>query len=407
MIGIINWLKGFLRITITGKGTERFLNLCGNKNIVLWDIVHIDDGYELSISIKAFKGLRPIVRKTKVKVVIREREGLPFFVSTVNKRKIFLLGSIFAVFVWAISGYFLWNIEITGNYYITKEQIEDYLYENNIHIGMQKKKLHIESLEENMRATFPQIKWISGKLDGTTLLIDLKESEIKSEQIVFEENVSYNLVAHVDGQIESIIVREGIPKVKQGDLVTKDTVLVEGLVPVMNDDGTVREELTVKSDADIYIRYEMPYEEKLPQKYIAKQYTGRTKKISYIRFGEKEILLGKEPNYLVSDTIINEGAFQIFKQLRLPIRWGSFTHREYLNKEVLYSKEEASEILREKFMNFLDSLSEKGVQIIEKDVKIEKDNLNWLLRGSIIVSEPVRNLVPYEKSLEGAMEKTE
>ncbi len=404
MIGIINWLKGFLRITISGKGTERFLNLCGNKNIVLWDIVHIDEGYELNISIKAFKGLKPIVRKTKVKVVIREREGLPFFVSTVNKRKIFLMGSLIALFVWAMSGYFLWNIEITGNYYITKEQLEDYLYENNIHIGMQKKKLHIESLEESMRVAFPQIKWISGKLDGTTLFIDLKESEIKSEQMVFEENISYNLVAHVDGVIESIIVREGIPKVKQGDMVTKDTVLVEGLVPVMNDDGTVREELAVKSDADIYIKYEMPYEEKLPQKYITKQYTGRTKKISYIRIGENEIALGSEPNYLVSDTVINEGFFRIFKQLRLPIRWGSFVHREYLNIEVLYTREEASEILKNKFTNFLHSLSEKGVQIIEKDVKIERDNQDWLLRGNIIVSEPVRNLVPYEKSTEGAME---
>ena len=53
---------------------------------------------------------------------------------------------------------------------------------------------------------------------------------------------------------------------------------------------------------------------------------------------------------------------------------------------------------------FLHSLSEKGVQIIEKDVKIERDNQDWLLRGNIIVSEPVRTLVPYEKSTEGAME---
>ena len=43
--------------------------------------------------------------------------------------------------------------------------------------------------------------------------------------------------------------------------MTKDTVLVEGSVPVMNDDGTVRELLNVKSDADVYIK-EVDYEKK-------------------------------------------------------------------------------------------------------------------------------------------------
>lgn len=404
MIGIINWLKGFLRIVITGKGAERFLNLCGNKNIVLWNIVHIEEGYELNISIKAFKTLKNIVRKTKVKVVIRQREGLPFFVSTLNKRKIFLLGTMTAVFVWAISGCFLWNIEISGNYYITTEQLEDYLYDNNIHIGMQKKRLHIETLEEDMRIVFPQIKWISGKLDGTTLIIDLKESEISPEKMNYEEEGSYHLVAHVDGQIDSIIVRQGMPKVKEGDIVTKDTVLVEGLIPVMNDDGIIREMVEVKSDADVYIKYKLNYDDKLPLKYISKKYTGRTKTIPYIRIGEKEMSFGREPEFLVSDTVIKEDGFGLFQQLRLPVRWGSFTHREYLNKEQQYTKEEASEILKEKFIKFLDSLREKGVQIIEKDVKIEKDNNNWSYRGSIIISEPVTNLIRNENIPPKAME---
>lgn len=399
MIGIINWLKGFLRITVSGKGAERFLNLCGYKNIVLWDINKTESGFELYISLKAFKELKDIVRKTKVKVVILRKEGLPFFVSTIQKRKLFLLGCMIAVFIWAISGYFLWNIEITGNYYITKEQIEDYLYQNDIHIGMQKKKLDIEALEKSMRLTFPYIKWISGKLDGTTLILNIKESETAEQIGIYEENNSYNIVADTDGLIESIIVRKGIPKVKQGDIVTQGTVLVEGIVPVMNDDGTLREELAVKSDADILLRHTIHYEDSLPQKYVKKEYTGRTKKIPYIRFGETEVRFGNQSEYIRSDKVINENTFGMFEQLRLPVCWGTFVHREYLNKELLYTKEEAFLILNEKLMNFLDSLSEKGVQIIEKNVKIEKDSQNWLIKVDILVSEPVKNLVPNENGV--------
>lgn len=401
MIGIINWFKGFLRISVSGKGAERFLNLCGYKNIVLWDITKTETGFELYLSIKAFKELKDIVRKTKVKVVILCKEGLPFFVLNIQKRKIFLLGCMIAVFIWAISGYFLWNIEITGNYYITNEQIEDYLYQNDIHIGIQKKKLDIEALEKDMRLQFPQIKWISGKLDGTTLLIDLKESDKNEQQLIYDENSSYHIVAPVDGLIESIIVRKGIPKVKQGDMVTEGTVLVEGIVPIMNDDGTLREMQEVKSDADILLRHTIIYEECLPQKYVSKEYTGRTKKIPYIRLGDNELLLGRNPGYIRSDRLINENTFGMFEQLHLSLCWGSFIHREYLNKELLYTKEEASLILQEKLMNFLDSLSEKGVQIIKKNVKIEKDSQNWLLTGEILVSEPVNNLIPNEN---GALE---
>jgi len=394
MIGIINWFKGFLRITVSGKGTERFLNLCGYKNIVLWDIEKTESGFELYISIKAFKELKDIVRKTKVKVVILHKEGLPFFVSTIQKRKLFLLGCMIAIFVWSISGYFLWDIKITGNYYITKEQIEDYLYQNDIHIGMQKKKLDIEILEKSMRLTFPQIKWISGKLVGTTFMLDIKESENVEQIGIYEENNSYNIVADTDGLIESIIVRKGIPKVKQGDMVTEGTVLVEGIVPVMNDDGTLREELAVKSDADILLRHTIQYQDSLPQKYVRKEYTGRTKKIPYIRFGETEVRFGKQSEYIRSDKVINEKTFGMFEQLRLSVCWGTFIHREYLNKELLYTRDEASLILQEKLMNFIDSLSEKGVQIIEKNVKIEKDSQKWLLTGEILVSEPVNNLIP-------------
>ena len=232
-------------------------------------------------------------------------------------------------------------------------------------------------------------------------IIKKKESDKNEQQLIYDENSSSHIVAHVDGLIESIIVRKGIPKVKQGDMVTEGTVLVEGIVPIMNDDGTLREMQEVKSDADILLRHTIIYEEHLPQKHVSKEYTGRIKKIPYIRFGDNELFLGRNPDFIRSDKVINENSLGILEQLRISLCWGSFIHREYLNKELLYTREEASLILQEKLMNFLDSLSEKGVQIIEKNVKIEKDSQNWLLTGEILVSEPVNNLIPNEN---GALE---
>ena len=43
MVDIINWLKGYLRIRVSGVAVERFINLCGYKNILLWDVYRKDN----------------------------------------------------------------------------------------------------------------------------------------------------------------------------------------------------------------------------------------------------------------------------------------------------------------------------------------------------------------------------
>lgn len=398
MIRIINWLKGYVRLLVTGKSTERFLNLCSHKNILLWDIVRCNDDYELNISIKAFKSLLPIVYKTKVKVVVRQRMGLPFFVENMNKRRIFLLGAMIAVFIWQISGNFLWRIEINGNIYITEEQINDYLKEKNVKLGTLKSKIEIEDLEKELRINFPQIKWISGKLNGTTLCIDIKEAETFDESVIFEEGIRYDMLSSKEGIVDSIIVRKGVPKVKQGDTVQAGNVLVEGIIPILNDDGSLREERYVKSDADILIRYQLDFNEALNEKYVKKQYTGRYRKIPYFRIGEVEIVLGNKPNYLITDTVVSENTAEFIDELSLPVKWGSINYREYQNIECYYSKDEAASILSNKFLKFLDTLSEKGVQIIEKDVKIKKSGDIWYISGKLTVSEPVNTWVSYDNS---------
>ena len=88
--------------------------------------------------------------------------------------------------------------------------------------------------------------------------MDIKEND-GIKVLNDEEDGAYNLISHVEGEIYSMVVRAGIPKVKQGDVVSADTILVEGKIPVKNDDGTVREYLYRKADADILIKHTIEY----------------------------------------------------------------------------------------------------------------------------------------------------
>ncbi|MCR5754026.1 MAG: sporulation protein YqfD, partial [Acetatifactor sp.] len=62
MIQLLKYLRGFLRIRVWGFSPERFLNLCSNKGILLWDIQRDEDVYYMSISVHNFFRLKEIAR---------------------------------------------------------------------------------------------------------------------------------------------------------------------------------------------------------------------------------------------------------------------------------------------------------------------------------------------------------
>lgn len=401
MIRLLKYIRGYLRIRVSGFSPERFMNLCSNKGILLSNIVREGDVYYMNINLKGFWALRPIVRKTGTRVVVLERYGLPFFLPKLLKRKIFVGGLVFTVAFWMWSSLFIWNIEIYGNYRITGDMFETFLQENSVTVGMKKSELDIETLEKEMRRRFPEITWASAKLEGTKLLIDIKENDapILTEQE--EKEPGSNLVSEYDGTIVSIIVRRGVPKVAVGETVEKGAVLVEGLVPVFNEDATVREYIYVDADADIILEHNRSFSARLPFDHIEKEYTGREKKKYYLRFGDAEWKMPQERPFLVYDSVIRETRPLLFEKLSIPIYTGSYTHREYMNVEYEYSLDEAREQLNEKLITFLASLEEKGVQIIEKDVKIDTNGNSWVISGQFVVREAVGENIAIDKTDSG------
>ena len=389
MIGFFKYMKGYLRIKVWGFSPERFMNLCSNKGILLWDIVRDEDAYCMNISISGFYKLRPIVKKTGTRVAILQKYGLPFFLPVMQKRKIFLAGMILSVAFWMWSSLYIWDIEISGNYQITQDMFYSFLEEQQVTIGLPQKELDIEELEKEIRREFPQITWTSARLTGTKLRIEIKENDAPIITETEEgDQGGKDLVSEYAGTIVSMIVRNGVPLVSIGEQVEPGMVLVDGKVPIYNEDGTIREYQYVQADADIMIEHTRNFQEKLPFDYVKKEYTGRIRKRCFLRVGEKEWKIPQDRPFLVYDSLIRESRPLIFQKLSIPVYLGTVTHREYLNVEYEYTLDEAKELLNEKLMIFLTSLQEKGVQIIEKDVRIDTNGGMWVVEGSFLVREP-------------------
>lgn len=402
MIELFKYIKGYLCIRVTGFSPERFMNLCSNKGILLWNIHKDADEYYMCLSIDGFLKLRPVVRKTGTKVVIVRRCGLPFLMSRMWKRKIFITGFVFAAVFWLWTSRYIWEIDINGNFTITDDVIIEYLNNINVVIGMNKSELNIEDLEKGLRKEFYEITWTSAKLEGTKLFIEIKENDKIELEAGYQNDIKQytasDLVATKKGKIVSIVVRTGIPQVKVGQEVEKGDVLVSGRIPVYQEDGTVRKYNYCNADADILIEYTMDINETISLFYEKKNYTGREKKQYYLKvFGHNIIFGNNKIPFLSYDYITDEDSLKFMRNYILPVTFGKNTYREYYTVDAKYSKEEVKKVLNDKYRKLLLTLTEKGVQIIGKDVKIETNDSKWGLAGTLTVVEANTLNVPIEE----------
>lgn len=387
MLQFVQYLKGYVCIRVWGYSPERFMNLCSNHDIFLWNIVNHGEYYTMCITVDGFRRLKAIVKKTGTKVAIQKRCGLPFFVPKVKRRKIFLFGLIGSLIFWMWMSTFIWAVDLKGNYSISNDIFIDFLKENDVYVGMKRRAVSIEELEKKIRQDFDIVTWTSAKIDGTRLEIQIKENEVaagtegqKGNEEKEKTNYEYgsDLIAQEDGIVVSMVTRKGVPQVAVDAEVKKGDVLVAGSVPVYNEDATVKKYQYYEADADVYISRTLNAAEELPLKYKQKEYTGKAKKELLAGILEKDIALSlgrvKYENY---DKVTDKRQVKLLDNFYLPLYYGIGVNREYIVTEKIYTKEEVKSIFSEKLIKFVASLEEKGVQIIKKNVTINKIGGKW------------------------------
>lgn len=224
---LIRLLLGYVRIEVEGYYIERFINICTNNKILIWNLKR-EKGVKLylNIGIGDFKKISGVVRKTNCKVKILNKRGIPFLLNRYKKRKIFAIFLILILVSIFISSKYIWSVDILVKDNLKLENIEEDIENLGISIGVKKDKIDTDKVINELRLKRDDIAWVGIDIEGTNIKINIVKAD-EAPNII--NNSDYcNIVASKSGVIQKVVAQNGTAIVNIGDTVQKGDVLIAG-----------------------------------------------------------------------------------------------------------------------------------------------------------------------------------
>lgn len=357
----LKYIFGYVNIKIEGFFVERVINKAINRKIFFWNIKRDKSTIVYAnVGLRDFKELTKLAKKDKCKIKILNKKGLPFILNRYRKRKIFFVFLIAVIlFLFTISN-FIWNIEVDGISKINKEEFMMQLQEQGLKIGTLKSKVNTEKIINKIRLERDDVSWIGIEITGTNALVKVVEADQKPELVDEEEYC--NIVADKDAQIVKVSAQSGVPAVKEGDIVTRGTILIAGWM-----EGKYTGTRYVHSNGEIKAKVWYTEKEKIQLTQNVSEKTGNVENRYQIKFNNFTInlykTLSKFENY---DTIDASNKVKIFSNFYLPIEIVKKTNYEKTENEITYGIEEAKTIGIEKLSQEIESEIENKDNILQK-----------------------------------------
>jgi len=392
---IINWwrfCRGYLVISLRGRGVERLLNLAIARGIGFWDLKRQASGAQLSINLSSFKALRPLVRQTRCRLHIVRKAGLPFWKLRLRRR----WGLVAGVLIFGAALYFstavVWQVRIIGTEHIDEAEVLELAGQLGLRPGVWKRSLDLAGLEEALARRHPDITWASIRLRGTLALIEIVE-QLPEPEI---ERGPADLVAAKDGLITRVLVLDGEAVVAPGDTVVKGDLLIRGALVVPDHspgEEQQPEAIPVRARGEVEAR--VWYEAVAPINRVVPQHidTGASTKSYLLSWPGKSLRL-----FGPAESPFDKSRQEVVKwrwrwrNLSLPVELVTVVYHEVHITEKVISESEALQQSRDRAMELLKRQLPEGVKVEQLYFQEFREQSQDYVRA---VAETLENIAEY------------
>ncbi|MCZ0704025.1 hypothetical protein J2T56_002261 [Natronobacillus azotifigens] len=360
------WLKGYVRIQVTGYYPELFFDLCVRNGVRVWSIRKINqttctgDVFLQDISL-----IRRLRKKTRYKLSFSKRIGAPFAFRRIGKKKPLLTALICSLILIIYLSNLIWNIEITGVRPEVQKKIQQTLSNEGIYRG--RLKFLVDSpdqIQKKLLEEHPELLWVGVQPQGTSYHLEVVEKTQVPQQ---EVGKASNIIASKDGVIVDMYVEKGRPLVEINDFVRKGQTLVAGKLTAKEDEESEEQKNgspPVAAKAEIYANTWYESNLSVPLETSYEVLTGEESNKYYLGISSLRIPIWGffQKKYEDHQIETNKHSLQLF-QWELPIYW---------IKEEIYQLEyvEEKRTVEQARQVGLHQAKEELQQMIGRDAKI-------------------------------------
>ncbi|MBO5980986.1 MAG: sporulation protein YqfD [Clostridia bacterium] len=379
---IIRSILGSYTLSLPKEKAPDLFNLCKEKGVFFFAPVAEDDKVYVKVSLFSCKAFVELAESLEISAEITERKGLPFLVSRYRKRYGIYIGIILSAAFMLFSSMHIWEINITGNQNIKKEEILKILALHGIRVGTFIPDIDADLTAEYILLEYSPLSSLAINVKGTVATVDVIE-RVKKPESEFAEDGYCNLVAEEDGIITNVIAAEGHPEIKIGDVVTGGQLLVNGIVE--NRYGAFK---IVNAKGYVYADVYKDIEFDIPLSYSGKEYTGKEKtkrEIYIIGFPVKLYRTQESPFELCDITAVEEN-LEIFG-LKLPVKVSKAVYREYVTVEYQITEQEAKTKAEKALALWWEK--EAGGEIVSIDEETSIKNNVYCLKAHVVINKNI------------------
>ncbi|MCL2546775.1 MAG: sporulation protein YqfD [Oscillospiraceae bacterium] len=377
----INYGRGIVRFAILGSNPERFLNICAEHRVALWQLERVDTT-EMCVSAH-FASCRKLVKlgeQAGFSVKHVGQMGAPYVWRQLRQRLGMIIGLgifIAAVFIMA---QFVWDIEVIGYDELPREKILMHLQDIGIGIGTPTNRIRSRDVRDEMMLRIEELSWLGINIRGSRAIVEVRERVMGEPRL--ETSTPCHIVARKPGVIVSMRVYNGLNLREVGDTVNAGDILISGAAATEH--GTLR---IMHAMGEVYARTWHEIEGVVPLYSLGKEYTGRSRMRYTLQVGNwlTRLSAGRSVPFEHYDKQREERKLSVPPGVTLPLIMIREAYLEFEPFEYVMNKDIAEAALERHLMEQLAQRS-RDAEILQVEIEffLRDDALFGRLRAECL-----------------------
>lgn len=390
MYDLLHLFAGEYRILLREEEIFPFLRLLAKRKLRFWGLRKAEEGWLLCTSLSCAELLLRLAKEQGIEAEIERKRGLPFLMTRYRKRPGLLLGLLLGLGLLFVSELFVWKVSVNGNTLLSDKEVTEALERYGIGVGSYIPDIPVLRAQNEIPIRYRELSSVAINVKGTHIEVELLERTHAPE---IEDNTGYcDVVASEDGIIVSVEAADGTVRVRPGDVVRKGQILIGSFMAYENNQFRMSH-----ARGKVVARTYGSFAVSVPLEKTVRHYTGKTeRKTSFCVLGkELDLFLSEESPFERFRAEVTEEPFLLFGFAETPVVKTSVLYREYTEKTVLLTEEQAKAEAEAAFGAWLGRQTDP-VADYDAEGKYDQIQNAYILNVSVVYEKEIGTDSPVE-----------